>query len=190
MKKITVLLMIVAVSIFVVTLIAQEVEKKVEFQYVGASKCKLCHNKPKTGSQFSKWEADSHSKAYAELATDCAKEVAVKAGVTGDPQKAGECLVCHVTAYDAPVSQKTATLTMEEGISCEACHGPGSEYKSMKAMKDIHEGKETGAKFGLVEPTKEVCVKCHNAKSPTYKEFVYEEAVKKIAHPVVDLSVQ
>ena len=113
-----------------------------------------------------------------------ASVAAEKAGIKGDPQQAAECLVCHVTAYNAPAAQKEATLTMEEGVSCEACHGAGSEYKSMKVMKDITAGKAKRADFGLIAPDEAVCKTCHNPKSPTYKEFKFEEAVKKIAHPL------
>jgi nitrate/TMAO reductase-like tetraheme cytochrome c subunit len=118
------------------------------------------------------------------LATEESKELAKKAGVKGDPQQAKECLSCHVTGYAAAADLKEASLTIEEGVSCEACHGPGSEYKSLKVMKDITAGKAKGADFGLVAPDKELCVKCHNTKSPTYKEFKFEEAAKKIAHPL------
>ena len=51
-------------------------------------------------------------------------------------------------------------------------------------MKAISAGTQKGEELGLLKPTKELCVTCHNKKSPTYKEFVYEEAVKKIAHPL------
>jgi len=184
MKKLVALLIGVALFMMFINVFAQEAPK---FKYIGASKCKMCHNKAKTGKQFSLWQERGHAKAFETLATDLSKQVAAKAGVKGDPQQAKECLVCHVTAYNAPAAQKEATLTMEEGVSCEACHGPGSEYKNMKVMKDIYAGTAKGADFGLIEPTKELCVTCHNPKSPTYKEFIFEEAVKKIAHPVVAL---
>lgn len=161
--------------------------KTSKFQYVGVKKCKICHNKAKTGKQYTIWQKQLHAKAYQNLASTTAKKYALKAGVKGDPQKAKECLVCHVTAFNASDEQKTATLTLEEGVSCEACHGPGSVYKSMKKMKDIREGKAKGTDFGLVKPTKELCVTCHNPKSPAYKEFNFDKAVKTIAHPVIAL---
>jgi hypothetical protein len=36
---------------------------------------------------------------------------------------------------------------------------------------------------GLILPTKEVCVSCHNSESPTFKSFDYEASLAKIAHP-------
>ena len=186
MRKLVAVLIVAAFTIMMVNVFAGETNKAdaSKFSYIGVKKCKMCHKGEKKGNIFEKWQERGHAKAFATLATEQSKEVAKKAGVKCDPQEAAECLVCHVTAYNAAAEQKAATLTMEEGVSCEACHGPGSEYKSMKVMKDINAGKAKGADFGLIAPDKEVCVTCHNPKSPTYKEFKYEEAVKKIAHPL------
>ncbi len=186
MRKLAALLVITAFLIMMVNGFAQETKKAdaSKFNYIGVKKCKMCHKGEKKGNIYEKWEAKKHSKAFETLATDQAKEVATKAGVKCAPQQAAECLVCHTTAYKLAAEQKEATLTMEEGVSCEACHGPGSKYKSMKVMKDISAGTIKGADVGLVAPDKEVCVSCHNPKSPTYKEFKYEEAVKLIAHPL------
>ncbi len=182
MKKYFVMLMMVAVAFLFVS--ESLLNAAGDFKYIGVSKCKMCHKTAKSGDQFTKWSNEGHSKAYATLATPEAKEVAQKAGVTGDPQKSEKCLKCHVTAFDAPATAKEASLTLQEGISCEACHGPGSAYKSNAVMKAVYAGTKKGAEVGLIEPTKEVCIKCHNPESPTYKPFKFEEAVKKILHPV------
>ena len=64
-------------------------------------------------------------------------------------------------------------------MGCESCHGAGSEYKSMKVMKD----REASVAAGLVIPTEETCTGCHNDKSPTFKGFDFAEYSAKIAHP-------
>ncbi|MBN2010246.1 cytochrome C554 [candidate division KSB1 bacterium] len=156
--------------------------------YVGVKSCKMCHNKAKTGKQFSIWSESGHAKAFETLATEEAKAVAKKAGVEGDPQKADQCLSCHVTGHGASSEIHGDKLTMEEGVSCEACHGPGSAYKSMKVMKDITAGTIKGETVGLTTITAETCKTCHNPKSPTYKEFNFDEAAKKIAHPIVEIA--
>lgn len=180
MKKISALLVV----IFLVVVISIGFSQAAKFKYVGASKCKLCHKGVKNGNIFEIWEKNEHAKAYATLATEESKEIAKKLGIKGDPQQAKECLVCHVTGYEAVADLKETSLTLEEGVSCEACHGPGSGYRSLKIMKDITAGKVKGADFGLIEADKKLCVTCHNPKSPTYREFKFEEAVKKIAHPL------
>jgi len=36
---------------------------------------------------------------------------------------------------------------------------------------------------GLINPNKEVCLTCHNEKSPTFKEFDFDAMAAKSAHP-------
>ncbi len=161
------------------------VTSKENAKYIGANKCKMCHKSDKKGDQYNIWAKGLHAKAYETLANEHSKEIAAKMGIK-DPQKAPECLKCHVTAYSVDASLKEKTLKMEEGVSCESCHGPGSEYKSMSVMKDIALGKTDGTDKGYHHITAETCTQCHNSESPTFKGFVFEEKVKKIAHPMPD----
>jgi len=180
MKKLISFLLIIAI----LSLMALSFAQETKFQYVGASKCKMCHKGEKKGNVFEKWEASKHAQAFATLAKVESITIAKEKGVKGDPSQAPECLVCHVTGYSAAADQKAETLTLEEGVSCEACHGPGSEYKGLKVMKDIYAGTAKGADYGLIEPNEKVCLTCHNPKSPTYKEFKFDVMSKEIAHPV------
>lgn len=158
-------------------------------KFVGATKCKACHNSKKKGAQFKAWQAGPHSKTFATLGTPKAKEVAVKAGVKGDPQKADECLQCHVTTHGVDAKLLAASVKPEEGIQCESCHGPGDKYRKASVMnakkyKTDPEGSLTLWKEkGLIIPDEKTCIKCHNEKSPSFKKFVYAERLKIIAHP-------
>jgi hypothetical protein len=161
---------------------AKETAKKEEapkHQYVGVSKCAMCHKSKARGDQYGKWQSMKHSQAYAVLATDAAKEVAKKAGIEGDPQKSPKCLKCHVTAHGVDESLLGSKYTVEDGVGCESCHGPGGDYMKLSIMKD----QEKAIESGLVVPTEELCVTCHNKESPTYTKFVFKEAAAKIAHP-------
>ncbi len=149
-------------------------------KYVGEKKCKMCHKLEKYGNQQEVWENSLHSKAFETLGTAKAKEAAKKLGID-DPQKSEKCLRCHVAGYDAPAEEKAATYSMEEGVSCEACHGPGSDYKKMKVMKD----KDAAIAAGLIMPKEKTCKKCHTPEgNEFYKEFNYEKFWAKIAHPL------
>ncbi len=176
---------IALVVALVSTFSSTSLTSKENAKYIGANKCKMCHKSEKKGDQYNIWASGVHAKAYATLANDHSKEIAAKMGIE-DPQKAPECLKCHVTAYSVDASMKEKTLTMEEGVSCESCHGPGSEYKNMKVMKDISLGKIDGTDKGYTPVTEATCKACHNEESPTYKEFNFEERVKQIAHPMPD----
>lgn len=150
-----------------------------EHKFIGAGKCKMCHSSDAKGNQYKIWSESKHAKAYADLATEEAKKTAEKVGLKTEPQKSPECLKCHVTAFGVSDDLKDASFNVAEGLGCETCHGAGNDYKGLSVMKD----KQKSIEAGLVIPTKEVCVKCHNSQSPNYKEFNYDEYYKKIAHP-------
>jgi hypothetical protein len=148
-------------------------------KYLGAEKCaKMCHKAKSKGEQLPIWQKSKHANAYAELATPKALETAKKAGLTEDPQKSEKCLKCHVTAYGVDAALIDSTFSPKDGIQCEACHGAGSKYAKLSAMKD----KKLALAAGLTIPTEKVCVKCHNKESPFYKPFVFDDMVKQIAH--------
>jgi hypothetical protein len=155
-----------------------------DFAYVGVKKCKMCHKKPEAGEQFKIWSESAHAKAFETLATDEAKADAAKQGID-NPQEAPECLKCHVTAFPVMDDLANQTITLEEGVSCESCHGPGSEYKSKKTMAAIYAGEMDGAEVGLWTVDEAVCTKCHTPEGNSfYQEFDFEARVKEIAHPV------
>jgi len=151
-----------------------------EHKYIGVSKCKICHMSESKGNQYKIWLDSKHAKAYETLASDDAKKTAERVGLKTEPQKSPECLKCHVTAFGAADSLKEGSFNIADGVQCESCHGAGSDYKGMTIMKD----KQKAIAVGLVIPTKEGCLKCHNSESPNYKEFNFDEYYKKIAHSI------
>ena len=162
--------------IFSLTLISFAADKP---EYVGADKCKTCHKAEKNGQQFKLWSERKHAQAYNSLKSDQAKKKAEVMGVK-DPLKDEKCLSCHSTAYGE--KNIAASFKVDEGVSCEACHGPGSLYKKNKIMKD----KKASMAAGLVEVNEATCKPCHKADTPghdgKFKDFKTEYA--KIAHPV------
>ncbi len=134
------------------------------YKYIGAAKCKMCHNKPNTGEQYNKWAAGPHAHALESL--------------KGADAQNPKCLKCHSTAASVDKSL-LASINADEGVSCESCHGPGSVYKSAGIMKN----QKLALSKGMIIPEEKVCRKCHNEESPTFKGFNYEEYKAKIAHP-------
>ncbi len=149
-----------------------------EHAYVGATKCKMCHNTATWGKIHDKWAATKHAGTYTVLAGEKSKAVAEDLKIE-DPQKSEKCLVCHVTGYGASAKLKGEKYSPEEGVTCEACHGPAGDYIKSHSKKD---NRKQAIADGLVKPTEELCVTCHNKNSPTYKEFKYEEAIKLVEH--------
>ena len=178
MRSRTNLAIVVAIFFVMPPLLSAQSKSK----YVGVKACMPCHLAPKSGAAYKIWQGSAHAKAFATLATPAAKQIAQKKGIA-DPQKSEACLKCHDTATGVPAAQLAPTFKPSEGVGCEVCHGPGSEYKTMQVMKDIDAGKIKGETVGLMKGDEKLCVKCHNAESPTFKGFNFAEASKKIAHP-------
>jgi hypothetical protein len=147
------------------------------YKYIGSAMCKMCHNSEAKGAQYTKWTESQHSKAFENLKSDAAKKIATEKGIA-DPSTDQKCLKCHSTGASVDASVR-GTLTIEEGVSCEACHGPGSAYKSPTIMKNLEMAQDNG----LIVPDEKTCIKCHNAESPTFKGFDFATYSAKVAHP-------
>src|SRR4030066_686056 len=144
------------------------------FTYVGAAKCAICHKTEKQGQQYPIWQGTKHSQSPAALSTPEAANVAQAAGVQNPPESP-QCLKCH-----APLFEKAAELKAE-GVTCEVCHGPGSEYKKLNIMKDKALSKQNGLIiYETPEAVKKQCLTCHeNAHG---KSFDLAAALEKIKH--------
>jgi hypothetical protein len=157
-----------------------------EHQYVGAKKCRTCHKKELIGNQYGEWEKSQHAKAFETLKGDEAAKIAKAKGLATPAYESGECLECHSTGYGLPASAfDRKPLDPEDGVQCESCHGPGSDYKKKKTMSDH----DASVAAGLWDPgnDEKICTTCHNEKSPTWDAaagFDYEARKKKIAHPI------
>ena len=175
-------------------------------EFVGAKKCKMCHKKKEVGEQFKIWSEAKHSEAFELLASEKAQKVAAELGIE-DPQKSGQCLKCHSTAYFlseelvSNISVKKSgkpRLTVEEGVSCESCHWAGSAYQKKKVMADF----DASVKAGMNPCPEKSCVKCHNDQNPTWNAekytlkdgtkagFDFDQAWDMIKHPNPKLAAE
>jgi hypothetical protein len=158
---------------------AEAQETKAEHKYIGAKKCSMCHKTEAKGNQFAKWQASKHAKAFATLASEKALAIAKEKGLAKPPQESPECLKCHVTGHGKAAELFDAAFLKTDGVQCESCHGPGSDYQNMKVMKD----RAASVAAGIVIPDKKTCTVCHNAESPSFAGFDYKTQVALIAHP-------
>jgi hypothetical protein len=180
MQKRGVLLLVVASALLSVLSTGAAAK---EFKYTGVRDCSRCHKKDLIGDQTKVWKGTQHSKAFKTLKGDEAVKIAKERGMTELPHESEACLRCHATAQGVPPEKVEAkSFRLADGVQCESCHGPGSEYKGNEIMSDH----ALSVAAGMWEPGKEekICLGCHNDESPTFKPFDYEERKKKIAHPI------
>lgn len=154
-----------------------------EYKYTGVKDCAKCHDEELIGDQEAEWKKSPHAKAYETLKGDEAKKIAAEKGLAVPPHEADECVRCHATAHGLEESDfHKRPLAISDGVQCESCHGPGSEYRKKKIMSSH----EKAVAAGMWEPgeNEEICTACHNSESPTFEDFDFAEYKEKIAHPI------
>lgn len=164
-------------------------------KYIGSGKCKSCHDSEACGNQYDAWKSEEHSNAFELLKSDEAKKVGKEHGVA-DPSKSDDCLKCHVTAFDVDKKLKKKSFKPEEGVGCEVCHGPGDAHARARFRAANSEEEDEGfgdeeaeAKYTEIpvgeigmDISEDLCVKCHNKKSPTYQPFCFHCRSFSIRH--------
>ncbi len=152
--------------------------------YIGSQACGACHKKSAMGYQFSRWRMSGHARAYGALGTDNAFEIAKAKGLTVEPQHSPECLTCHTSFWRDPAGGVRDEMALYEGVGCEACHGPGSQFAVETIMRDP----SSARKAGLRNVNRDTCMACHQDNHD--KPFDFETAKQKIAHPTVPPMVE
>jgi Cytochrome c554 and c-prime len=151
--------------------------------YVGESTCEQCHDSTHEALTTIKgpdgnpsdpvtvWKADHHSQAYNNLVGSARAAHAASVAHIADPsttQNAGSmCLTCHATGTDPTQAG--------DGVSCEACHGPASDYQSAANHGAITDAAsmQAAVALGLIDMRKmdvreQNCRGCHVIKRPCY----------------------
>lgn len=173
--------MFLLVTLMITTLAAHASAQ--DAKYTGYEDCSRCHKKKLIGNQTRAWKSTRHAKAYATLKTEKALQIAQERGIEGPPSESEKCLGCHATAQGLePEMFENRPLSVKDGVQCESCHGPGSEYKANEIMSDH----DKSVAAGMWEPGKneKICTACHNEDSPNFEGFDYEKSKEKIAHPI------
>ncbi|MEY2545331.1 MAG: hypothetical protein QOG48_448 [Verrucomicrobiota bacterium] len=100
-------------------------------QFVGAVGCRSssCHGGAgEKRSQYITWsQKDFHTKAFAILLNARSKQIAEGAGLTS-AESSARCTVCHSPFASVTQSRLGPNVRIDEGVSCETCHGAASPW--------------------------------------------------------------
>jgi hypothetical protein len=147
--------------------------------FYGAIRCEQCHREWKKDvfkdpcCQLSEWTTwardDKHSLAFTMLKGPLAQQIGTNLGWDLEkqpPHKRHECLRCH--AMDFPEDRQGEEFHIEDGVTCDGCHGPAQYWYSDHSQKKLWRGKnaEAKAKLGFLNVRDPVtrgkmCASCH-----------------------------
>ncbi|HVL66793.1 MAG TPA: multiheme c-type cytochrome [Vicinamibacterales bacterium] len=156
--------------------------------YTGPGSCaaSACHGavRAPAGSrilqtEYTTWIAqDRHARAADVLSNPVSVRMAKILGL-GAAHTAPKCLACH--SLDAPEATQARTFT-QEGVSCEACHGPASAWLGPHTTKGwTHAQSVQLGMYDTKDVVKrtELCLTCHLG---TPQKFVDHEMIAA-GHP-------
>lgn len=116
------------------------------FQVIGSATCRTCHR-----ALYLEWQTSPHARSAADL--------------TFEQKVDPDCEPCHVPDASA----------FEDGVGCEACHGPGSEYTALDVMIDDLKRRAAG-----LQDARGNCTYCHNPGHPFHVERDLEAGARAI----------
>ena len=142
--------------------------------YVGAPSCASsnCHGSTRPRRVFDVLQnehftwykgGDPHYRnAYPALFNDRSAAIARNLRLPAAPAESPVCLDCH--GFVVPRAKQANRLEIEDGISCEACHGPASGWIAGHTAEDwTHEQSVAAGMTDLrnLEVRASLCLSCH-----------------------------
>jgi hypothetical protein len=173
-RRINILLITTAALLMTVAFSIHALSEKKKHSYVGSAACGKCHSADSIGNQYDRWLRSPHAKAVLLLKTGPARDLAKKLSIAA-PEKDSKCLACHTTGRG---KQKK---TSDEGVGCEACHGPGQDYSEFASHVDTINrlgAFEMALKNGMypilgiknIKKREKLCLRCHNGRRPCFPD--------------------
>jgi hypothetical protein len=111
-------------------------------QYVGVASCANsgCHGSTQPlnstrilQNEYYTWLSnDRHAQAYNVLFSERSARVARNMRLKGKAYQEAVCLDCHST--NVPAHSVAGKIDLEDGVQCEACHGPASGWRAEHTM--------------------------------------------------------
>jgi hypothetical protein len=140
-------------------------------KYLGPGSCAAaaCHGNiaPQGTSsvnqnEYSVWVVqDRHATAFRSLQNPVSQRMGKLLGI-GKPEESPKCLTCHALYVSA--SEKGRNFDLNDGVSCESCHGPSSLWLGNHTLTGWTRQKSVA--MGMVDnwdivKRSEQCLSCH-----------------------------
>jgi hypothetical protein len=141
------------------------------FTYVGSGACMECHGEGPGDGPAGHWVASRHSRAVHTLSTHQARGLAASRAEYQDivdPSVEARCLMCHATAAQNPAAGFAEGYRRDQGVGCEACHGPGSSYVDRVIMGDRSAFLTNGGRI----PDELTCRECHRDEGFDFLQYL------------------
>lgn len=165
-------------------------------RYEGVATCagSTCHGRAEGNGEvvrqdeIATWQepssvSGSHSRAYAVLASPRGRQIASSLGL-GAATSAPACLGCHATYV--PEAKRGPRFLTADGVGCETCHGPSSNWLAEHyAAPATHASNVAAGLTPLENPqvAANVCLDCHYG-SANGNQFV-THSMMAAGHPRV-----
>jgi hypothetical protein len=164
---------VLVVSFVVQGVGAQPLPYQVNAKHLGVVNCanSLCHGSIKKWkdsailqNEYVTWSrVDKHAtKAYHVLFEDRSKRIARNLGLREAPHQAKLCVDCH--AHNPPPQLRGERFKVEDGVSCEACHGPAEKWIEAHVGPDATHAKNlANGLYPTSDPVAQarLCLSCH-----------------------------
>ncbi len=145
-------------------------------KYVGAQKCRSCHE-----DAYRTWAKSKHATAWKSLTE------------TANPPRDfdPECIGCHVVGWNGIQHfpyvdgfETEETTPRLANVGCESCHGPGERHIELELGDDEKAQERARALMRLGDEVRKVCYSCHDGDNSP--EFEFETYYPLIDHSEED----
>ena len=114
-------------------------------------------------TEYVTWSrVDKHARAYKVLFNEQSLRIARNLGLPKPPSQEKICLDCH--SHNVPVAQRDERFKFDDGVSCEACHGPAGKWLESHAQEGATHADNLKAGLYPTDDTvarAQLCLSCH-----------------------------
>jgi len=114
-------------------------------------------------TEYVTWSrVDKHARSYRALFNEQSLRIARNLGLAKPPNEEKLCLDCH--AHNVPVALRGERFKFDDGVSCEACHGPAGRWLESHVQDGAtHADNLKAGLYPTADPVARarLCLSCH-----------------------------